>query len=284
MENQINYQVSLREEVYYFIKIIISIALYLIIINFILDEFIYHSLIPTYKHVITFYVIIFIVYLFLRLGLLIGYIKGNAIKVSKEQFPDLYNILENQATLLELKKIPDLYILQSGGLLNAFATRFIGRNYIVLYSEIVETAYAQDKNILEFIIGHELGHIKRDHLIKRFLLFPSIIIPFLESAYLRACEYTCDNIGFALAPKGLKGGLLVLASGPTIYKKVNINAYLNQNKNKISFWKWFSEKISSHPHLSKRLAVFENEISMVKEEQKVNVWEQESDHSKYMPH
>ena len=45
--------------------------------------------------------------------------------------------------------------------------------FIVLYSEIVETAYSFAKSILEFIIAHELGHIKRNHMMKNLLCVPS---------------------------------------------------------------------------------------------------------------
>ena len=49
--------------------------------------------------------------------------------------------------------------MQSGGVLNAFATKFLGRNYIVLFSEIVETSIKHDINILEFIIAQELDWV-----------------------------------------------------------------------------------------------------------------------------
>lgn len=284
MSAKIDYQVNKKENVYFVIKIITSIVLYSLLIK--LGFELISSFEPSKAsfYIILLYGVLICLYLFFRLGLLIGYIQGNAIKVGKNQFPDIYSTVVDQSNLLGLKNVPRVYIMQSGGALNAFAARFMGRNYIVLYSEIVEAAYEQDRYLLDFIIGHELGHIQRNHMLKNLLLFPSVIIPFLSSAYSRACEYTCDAIGFALAPKGLKAGLLILASGRTIYKKVHVDEYLNQSKTETGYWKWFAEKVSSHPHLSKRVAVFENETMLKKAnpiEQKAVV--EESDHSKFMP-
>jgi len=225
---------------------------------------------------------------------MIGHLKGNAIKLSRNQFPEIYQTVEKQSQMLGLKYVPDVYIMQSGGILNAFATKFMGNSYIVLYSEIVESALEQDKNILEFIIGHELGHIKRNHMLKKLLLLPSYIIPFLGAAYSRACEYTCDNIGHFLSPSGVKGGLLLLASGRTLYKKVNMKEFMAQDKSEAGFLIWFAEKVSSHPNLTKRLALYPEvvetrktvtaNVSYVPEQEVVPVIEtKEDDYSRYMP-
>lgn len=284
MNAKIDFQVHAKEHLYFFLKLVTSLLLYFVIANYIISELSGYDQSKMAPYLIEFYVVLFLVFLFFRLGVLIGYIKGNAIKVGEDQFPDIQSIVAKQSELLGLSRIPSVYILQSGGVLNAFATRFMGANYLVLYSEIVETAYEQDKSMLEFIIGHEMGHVKRNHLLKRVLLFPSCLVPFLEAAYSRACEYTCDNIGFALAPTGLKGGLLVLASGRSIYKKVNVDEYINQGKSNEGFWKWFAEKTSSHPLLPKRIAVFEHE-PVLKEKAPVEPPKvyTGSDHSKFMP-
>ena len=50
-------------------------------------------------------------------------------------------------------------MVQSGGLLNAFATRFSFRNLVVLYSDVMELAYEQGESAVDFIIAHELAHI-----------------------------------------------------------------------------------------------------------------------------
>ena len=231
------------------------------------------------------YIIFLCAFLFLRFGLLIGHLKGNAVKLSEKQFPEIYKNVVKQSEILGLKYVPSVYIMQSGGILNAFASSFLGHNYIVLYSEVVETAMQNDKNILWFIIGHELGHIKRNHMIKNLLLFPAYIVPFLGASYSRACEYTCDNIGCALSPIGVKNGLLVLAAGKLIYKNVNTEEYLAQIQNEKGFWTWLSEKFASHPHLTKRLEKFSEEIPVVKvvEEKPKATEVKTDDHSRFFP-
>jgi len=146
--------------------------------------------------------------------------------------------------------------LQVGGVLNAFATRFVGTNYIVIYSDVLAAAYEQDIEVVEFIIGHEMGHIKRKHITKRLLLLPGALVPFLGSAYSRACEYTCDRIGFALCPEGARPGMLLLAAGRGLSKKINISAYTEQIETEDGFIKWMSEKFASHPNLTKRVRAF----------------------------
>lgn len=294
MDSRVDYQVNSKENVYFYIRMFASLGLYYLIVKLILLSFQASGPQMASVYVMYFYVLAFFLFMFFRFGVLIGHLKGNAIKLGKKQFPDIYQTVQKQSELLGLSSAPSVYILQSGGVLNAFAARFMGRNYIVLYSEIVETAYEQDKTILEFIIGHELGHIKQNHMLKNLLLMPSYLIPFLGSAYSRACEYTCDNIGHALSPSGVESGLLVMASGRTIYRKVNLKEYLRQENTEDGFWTWFAEKVSTHPNLTKRLAAFRDvpvptvatSRALLIEEPIVEpqvIVKKEDDHSRYLP-
>ncbi len=202
------------------------------------------------------YPVVFIALHFLGNLWLSGYLKGNAININREQFPDIFQILKDQSNKLGLKHIPNMYVLQGGGLLNAFAARLAGTHYVVLYSDVLEVAYQEGRSAVEFIIGHELGHIKRGHVsgLKSLLLLPARLIPFLRSAYSRACEYTCDNIGYALSPEGAEKGILILAAGKELYKKVNVNVLLAEAQNQKGLAFWFAEIFSTHPHLVNRVA------------------------------
>lgn len=197
------------------------------------------------------------VLIFLQIAKLyfIGHIRGAAVKISHEQFPDIYAVLKRQSELLGFRKIPNMYLMQSGGALNAFATRFARTNYVVLYSSVLEAAYQEGMHAVEFIIGHELGHIKRKHVYScvNLLIFPAKLIPFLSSAYSRACEYTCDSIGYALSPQGAIPGMLILLAGNSLYKKVDVDALLTNAKSERGFLTGFAEILSSHPLATKRI-------------------------------
>lgn len=248
-------QVHSKENLYFTIKLIVTIIFYLAIVALVasVEAEKFTAFIP-----IIIYFGIFALYFFFRHGILIGYLKGNAIRVSENQFPEVYTLAKNQSEKLGLYKMPSIYILQAGGLLNAFATRFLGSDFVVIYSDILETAYEQGNKALEFIVAHELGHIKRKHCTKRLLLFPSFIVPFLNSAYSRACEYTCDRIGYSLCPEGSISGMLTLAAGKRLHSKINVEDFLLKSQIEHGFWKWFAEIISSHPNLPKRISEFKS--------------------------
>jgi Zn-dependent protease with chaperone function len=250
------YKVHFKERFYLTIMILISLSFYTYFFYLAKSNPFLNSFIKEIVFRYFLYYIIFMVSVrLISQIILIGYLRGNAVKITSKQFPEIYSLIEEYSSLLGLNKTPITYVLQGNGILNAFATRFIASNYIVLYSDVLETAYTEGKGAVEFIIGHELGHVKRKHisLIRSILLAPAYFIPFLSKAYYRACEFTCDNIGSTLSPQGAKNGLLILAAGKELYNKVNVEEYIKESKADKGFITWLSEIFSSHPHLAKRL-------------------------------
>ncbi|MDR1236484.1 MAG: M48 family metallopeptidase [Holosporaceae bacterium] len=239
MEKTIDDLVEKKERIYFYIASVISVIIYGLIIKFSL---------PTMGN----FAVILLVMKILH-GLYIGHIRQNAVKISKKQFADIYEIVEDYSTKLQLEKVPEVYILQSNGILNAFATRFLSVNFVVLHSDILELAYDNGKDAVKFIIAHELGHLKRKHIQKNMLTSMAMIVPFLGSAYSRACETTCDNIASYLAHENPTRGLLVLLAGKKLYGKVDLKEFLEKAEEEREFWSIFSEITSSHPSLSSRL-------------------------------
>lgn len=190
-------------------------------------------------------------------GLLVGYLRGSAVHIGPEQFPDLHERITRLGANLGLERIPDAYILQGNGLLNAFATHFFGRRYVVLFSDIVEPAYEQGSEVVDFVIAHELAHHRRAHVTKSLVLWPATLTPFLSKAWSRACEYTCDRIALAAVPQAGARGLALLASGKRLYPKLDTKSYARQAQDLGGFWLWISEVFSTHPHLSRRIHALE---------------------------
>lgn len=67
-------------------------------------------------------------------GLFMGRVRGNGVRVSATQFPEVHRLAGQLAKDMELHPLPAMYMLEAGGLLNAFATRFLGRSFVVIYT------------------------------------------------------------------------------------------------------------------------------------------------------
>jgi len=199
------------------------------------------------------YLLAFVLFLVISQGVFVGWLRGNGVRLSASQFPDTYKLAVQLSEQLGLRRVPEIFLIESGGLLNAFATRFLGRNFVVLYSDVLELAYQEGVDEVAFVIAHELAHIKRNHLGWQWFLYPSRVLPFLWTAYLRACEYTCDAIAAELCPKGAVRGLVLLAAGKKLYRQVNLEVLSNQADSERGFWVWCAEIFSTHPHLTRRL-------------------------------
>jgi Zn-dependent protease with chaperone function len=236
-----------NEKVYFSISVAISLALYLVLGSIIVEGGAASGTLVTY-------LILGIVAYFILHGLHLGHVRGNGIRVSSTQFPQLHAIAEQHSRRLGIEETPAIFVLQSGGILNAFATRFLGRNFVIIYSDVLALATQKGEKAVSFILGHELGHVQRKHMTRRALLYPAMIFPFLGTAYSRACEYTCDRFGNALEPQGSVDGLLVLAAGRDLYSQVNATEYMKQRETESGFFVQYAEIISTHPNLPKRVA------------------------------
>ncbi|MFC0273911.1 M48 family metallopeptidase [Metabacillus herbersteinensis] len=189
-------------------------------------------------------------------------IRTNGVKVTKTQFPEMHQMVTEVSEKMGIQVVPDVYIIQSEGLLNAFATKFFRRNMIVLYSEIADLFVLEAKGELQFVIAHELAHIKQNHILKNLLILPGNWIPFLSQAYSRACEYTCDSMA-AYYTKNLeasKQALTVLAIGKSLYHQVDVKEYLLEASKEQNVFAWIGEKFSTHPFLPKRINHLEEQF------------------------
>lgn len=122
---------------------------------------------------------------------LIGYYAGDKIAlmtnraspVTREQMPELYNIVENLAITAGTPK-PALYVINSPAL-NAFATgRDPGHASIAVTMGLIERL---DRSELEGVLAHELSHVQNYDI--RFATLVAIFVGFiviLSDLFMRA--------------------------------------------------------------------------------------------------
>ena len=126
----LKYKVSLRERVYYFLSLVFSCAVFYYIarlLHFIDPEG--SEAIKAIKYPLALYTALIGTFLIFSHIFLIGHIRGNGIKITNEQFPDIYSVIKMQSEALGLRKVPNVYLVNGGGILNAFATKFCFQNW-----------------------------------------------------------------------------------------------------------------------------------------------------------
>jgi Zn-dependent protease with chaperone function len=210
--------------------------------------------------VILFYAGLFLVASWLAKVFAMASIRGHGIRVTESQYPLIHEYARHFAERLQLKKLPEVYVIQST-LMNAFATKVIGRRYVVLYSHLVDAALETgDYDEVAMILGHEMAHHAAGHVRWHAFLSLGFWLPFLYFFWSRRAEYTCDRAGMLLVNKLQPSlqGIVKLAVGRKLASSINLPA-LRQQKDQVSaeIGPKIVEILSTHPLTIKRVVAME---------------------------
>lgn len=184
----------------------------------------------------------------------ISHLKGSGVRISPDQYPDLYDRLVRCCERVGVNEVPEAYLLRTD-FFNALATKFLGRHFVVLFTDVVD-ALDDQPGAIDFYIGHELGHIHRKHLSWQTFVMPASLLPVVGPALRRAEEYTCDRYGVACCQSeaDIKAALAAIAAGDTRWSTINVDAYIAQVQATNGFWMSFNELTGDYPWLTKRMA------------------------------
>ena len=166
---------------------------------------------------------------------------ASSVRASEQQFPHLYQMLLDGAYVLDLPKVPELYITQDP-LVNAMA---IGTDkpFIVITTGMVDL---MDPEEMRSVIGHELGHVLSGHAVYRTMLYYLMalaarlaLVPLawvglkaviwgLEEWH-RKSELSCDRAGLLAGQDvaAARRALMKLAGGPQL-AELSHDAFLEQ--------------------------------------------------------
>ena len=116
---------------------------------------------------------------------------GNAQKIEHDDYPVLFNVVEEMSLAAGLPKVPDIYIINEKHL-NAFATgRDPAHAAIAVTSGLLNTL---SRDELQGVVAHEIAHIvNRDTM---FMLFASITmgaIVYLSDIFIRSLRHSRRN-------------------------------------------------------------------------------------------
>lgn len=184
-----------------------------------------------------------------------------SIRVTEENFPEIYAKVKEFSKLLGFKKEPEVYVEQMNGTINAYASWVPGKDYVHLNAEVIELLYLEHKDLdtISFIMGHEFGHLYYKHTKLHYNFFASLanIIPIFGSKFMgpllqRAREYSVDRVAQVLTDdKCGAETMMFLSAGRHVYKYVNVDnymSYVNKDKNFIEkFARFVTNLTASHP-------------------------------------
>ncbi len=214
-----------------------------------------------YWYIVTLTPLAFFLLILFLIGKIYGGVRGNSVRLDEKQYPEVYKIFSEMAQELGFEKIPELYLVNGNGTLNAYATCVPGvRNFAAIYSDILERCLRNnDLESLKFILGHELGHIKFNH-VKWWYMFLTIWMNFPIVNYFfglpisRAKEYGCDKLGEKLSKDSTGRPLMMLSAGKYAYRDIDLEKYMEEHFERGGFWAWLANLGQGHGIISWRIA------------------------------
>ncbi len=166
---------------------------------------------------------------------------ASSVRASEQQFPRLYQMLLDGAYVLDLPRVPELFITQDPEV-NAMALG-TDKPFIVITTGLIDL---MDEEETRFVIGHELGHVLSGHTVYRTMLFHLIrlaarlaLVPIawiglkaviwgLEEWY-RKSELSCDRAGLLAGQDvaAARRALMKMAGGSQL-SELSADAFLEQ--------------------------------------------------------
>ena len=194
---------------------------------------------------------------FLARGVGYASIRTGAVQITPTQFPDAYRMVVEAAARYGMEYVPDAYVMNGNGQINAFASGHGFRRFVVIYSDLFEVGgTARSPEALEFVIGHEVGHIAAGHTSYWRQLFSSVMmaVPILGGLLSRAQEYTADNYGYYTRPDGAAPMIGLLSSGKYLLSAVDFDQFADRATHERGFFVTVVNALASHPVLTWRAA------------------------------
>jgi hypothetical protein len=181
-------------------------------------------------------------------------IRGNSVRLSEKQFPEVYAILKDHCRRLGMSEVPELFLTAGG--IAPFSVTYSSwhENYIVLHQILFDIVESKSIDVVAFTLAHELGAIRLNQtaLWNEMLLTYVSAIKWLRNPLERARTYSRDRYGAALSPTGFRG-LLINAVGRRLMDEVDIPDYLAQARAYGGFWSGINAFFEPKPQVFNRL-------------------------------
>jgi hypothetical protein len=181
-------------------------------------------------------------------------VRGNSVRLSDRQFPEVYAVLREHCRRLGMTEIPELFL--TGSTIPPFSRTFSSwrEKYIVIHQSIFDVDDRKTMDVISFTLAHELGAIRLNQTAvwNEMLLTYVSAIKFLSNPLERVRMFSRDRYGAALSPSGFRG-LLIDAIGRRLMDNVNVEDYLAQSRSYGGIWSFVNTFFEPKPQVFTRL-------------------------------
>ncbi|MFB6262311.1 MAG: M48 family metallopeptidase [Bradymonadaceae bacterium] len=188
---------------------------------------------------------------------------GTSVKVTRRQFPELYDRLVDCADQLDVAP-PTVYVSRDAEL-NAGTYGTETEAFIVLNSGLVESFEGPE---LSFVLGHECGHLQNNHVVYQtaaqflaqgvasFVRWAVAPAQVALNSWSRRGEITCDRAGLLCCGDldvALDSMLKLAVGGKQLFDSIDMDEYMEQLEDLQEGVGRFKELLQEHPYLPKRI-------------------------------
>jgi len=186
---------------------------------------------------------------------------AQAQQITPQTVPEMVALIMTNSTRLQVEPV-NVFIIPSTQL-NAYTFGLDSPKAIVLYSSLFKI---MDQDEIQFILGHEMGHVKLGHTWLNTLVGGIAGIPsslgaaaIMELAFRwwnRACEYSADRAGVLACGKPNKAisALVKLEVGPVARTQAGMQAAIQHLETEDDdIMHNLQELLASHPMIAKRV-------------------------------
>ncbi len=187
-----------------------------------------------------------------------AFLAGNCVKSTKVQLPNLFETVSELSSVLQVPT-PQVFIQQDPRL-NAFTLGINNFNCVVITHSLFKELKEPE---LRFVIGHELGHIKSNHVLYNTILHWLVnqpqslgnstkknLLPKLYN-WKRNAEITADRAGLIVVQdiNAASLALVTLAIGThELSLQVNIDEYVSDQILSLKFNPSLNEVLTQQTH------------------------------------
>lgn len=168
--------------------------------------------------------------------------RGNGVRVSATQLPELHEILRRECDALGMAEVPELFVSHELEEM-AIAYEVGGRSSVVINADLLFNEQWRSRlDVIAFAIGHGLGALRLGHTRwwLDMLTAYAIRIPGLRTPVLEAYTFSRDRCAAFVVPGGIRA-LLLQAVGKELLDDADVRSFIEQARSfEGGFWAWIS--------------------------------------------